>query len=493
MWRLRVTEKFNLGATQSGVDFVDVDVRADVPVYIDPQAIRSQSGDWIEECIHAIQTYFSALLDAVRSDDIPQIRRLIVPLMEPNETHLGVSTGKSRGRSLGSQTKAAELIENLRNSRAAQTGRLRDLEDAALLVVGVDRDIISDITTCIIREQLILYTQDQCKFHGIPMEQQDSGPMWDCDTSSWTDDYVDLPRADGDKLLLVPKSIVRLRLSVDTGKYYRGYIRPYYEDIELGKAASDFVRIINLKPAKRGGPKRTRRRVMKGKLDQHLGTNKTAVEAHTENFPQALDRYKDALESAGSRPLPDAEFHAHIRSRQESLTEILDEIKAVAPGNAGANGYHRSVAKFLTALFDTQLGNVRIEQKIHQGLKRIDITFDNVAGDGFFDWLRKNFSSAFVPVECKNYGKDVKNPEFDQIAMRFSPQRGQFGLLTCRSLADVDSATARAGTIAADGHGYVVVLTDDDLMTLARDAADSSAPYAYPLLRARFEALLGIG
>ncbi|MGY4720686.1 hypothetical protein [Naumannella huperziae] len=476
------------------MDFVDVDTTADIPVYIDPQAIRLQTGDWADECILSIQTYFAALLGAVRRDDIARIKELIVPLQEPNETHLGESIGRSRGRSLGSQKKADELISNLRSSRAAQTGRLRDLEDAALFVAGVDRDVISDMTTCIIREQLILYTQDQCRFHSIPMELQDSGPMWDSGASTWMDAYVDLPRAGENKLLLVPKSIVRLRLSVDTGRYYRGYLRPYYEDIELSKPSSEFVRTVKQRPrAKRGGAEGTTRRVMKGKLDKHLGKNKAAIEAHTERFPQALRAYKRDLDAEGSTPLPDSTIHGRTNSGQESLADLLDEIKAVAPGHAGANNYHRSVAKFLTALFDTQLGNERIEQHIHGGLKRIDITYDNVAGEGFFHWLRKNYRSALVPVECKNYRSDVNNPEFDQLALRFSPHRGQFGLLVCRSLQDIAAANARAASIAHDGHGYVIVLTDDDLGTLAEAAADPSAPYDYPLLRAKFEVLLGIG
>lgn len=109
----------------------------------------------------------------------------------------------------------------------------------------------------------------------------------------------------------------------------------------------------------------------------------------------------------------------------ENLRDVLDEIRAVAPGKPGATPYHRAVAKLLAGLFSLSLGNGRIETPIHNAMKRIDITYDNVAMGGFFHWVALHYPAATVVVECKNYGKDAANPEFDQIAMRFSPNHGR--------------------------------------------------------------------
>jgi hypothetical protein len=38
---MRVSEEFNLGRTQPSLEFVDVDVCGDTPVYVDPRALRS--------------------------------------------------------------------------------------------------------------------------------------------------------------------------------------------------------------------------------------------------------------------------------------------------------------------------------------------------------------------------------------------------------------------------------------------------------------------
>lgn len=480
----RVTDFYNLGATQGGVDFVDVDVNGDVPVYIDPTAIRNQSGDWAEKCVESLQSFFSELLSAIKTDDKKRLEALIYPLREPNETHLGDSQGKSQGTGLGSAKKATELIDSLRGSGAVASGFLTDLEDSALMVEGIDKDIVSDITTCVIRRQLIAYTQQQCKFHGIQTESQDSGPIWDSSKRVWTSVQVMLPRAGGDKLLLVPKSIVRVRLTVDKGRYYRGYLRPYFEAEVLANPKAGLVRTL----------KSGRIEVLKGKLDDELGTTKPDIVRNSQTYPQAITEYKDNLESEDTGPLTDELLAEKVGASIESLRDVLAEIRAVSPGKAGATPYHHGVAKLLTGLFSLSLGNERIETPLHNGMKRIDITYDNVARGGFFHWVGLHKPAATVVVECKNYGKDASNPEFDQIAMRFSPDRGRVGILACRAFEDKKKALARARAIAADDHGYVIVLDDDDFERLIDDYEAAGTVIfdrmRHPLLRERFDGLL---
>ncbi len=480
----RLTGYFDLDMTQGSVDFVDVDVDGDVPVYIDPTAIRHQAGIWAEACVASLQSFFGCLISAIKADDRTRLEDLIFPLVEPNETHLGNSQGQPRGRSLGSRVKADELISTLRKSKAVESGFLRDLEDSALMVEGIDKDIISDITTCVIRRQLIEYTQQQCNFHGISMDLQESGPIWDIGVERWVTDVVELPRASDNKLLLVPKSIVRARLTTDKGRYYRGYLRPYFEDEVLANPKVGLVRVLKNKTMK----------VILGALDAELGTSKPDIISNTEKHPEALDQYRGSLRSEDSGPFPDEILAERIGAEVENLRDLLGEMRSVSPGTAGANLYHRCVARLMTAIFNMSLGNQKIERCIHNGMKRIDITYDNIARHGFFDWLARHFQASTVVVECKNYGHDAGNPEFDQLAMRFAPNRGRFGILACRAFEDKERALARAKAIATDGNGFVIVLDDDDFERMVDDLEAAGRNFdrrlAYPLLRERWAALV---
>ena len=144
----------------------------------------------------------------------------------------------------------------------------------------------------------------------------------------------------------------------------------------------------------------------------------------------------------------------------------------------------------LSALFYPALTYPRVQTPIHEGRKRIDITFTNMAQAGFFSWVKDNYGAPYVFIECKNYAGDPANPELDQLAGRFSPHRGRFGLLVCRRLEVAALFRARCCDTAHDNRGFIVALDDDDLRQLV-EAAKTGDPYAeLPYLRARFDELV---
>ncbi|QII02871.1 DUF3597 domain-containing protein [Rhodococcoides fascians A21d2] len=481
---MRISEMYHLGVTQGGLDFVDIDPTTDTPAYIDPKAISLQRGQWSTSCQAMLQSFFDYLLKTIRDGTSSEIRDLVKSLSEPNETHLGQSKFESKGRGLGGGRRSIEVIEALRQSKAGTSGLLRDLEDTVLFIPGIGRDIVSDMTTNIIRGQLILYTQNMCDHYQIPMETQHSGLIWDHIAKKWKEADVLLPRSDDKKLLLVPKSIVRFKSITSKDAYYRDYLRPVYEDLELHKSASDLVETL------KGG----RKRVLKGKLDQLLGTSKPEIAANSIPHPSALDAYKLSITPQSAPPPSEAEFTAATGSPQVDVQELLNAVGAIAPGRSGATSYHRAIVDLLNALFDTSLGNERIEKEIHGGRKRIDITYDNIETHGFFSWIAQHYSAATIVVECKNYSGEIANNEFDQLTGRFSPDRGQVGILVCRSIKNRKLAEDRCRDSAKDKRGYCLILTDDDLAEVVKlHTADKISLREYkqhPLLRKQFDYLI---
>lgn len=481
---MRVSEQFHLASSQPSLDFVDVETSTDLTAFIDPRAIRLQKGPFAEHAQALLTTFFSALLDALSQNQPEEAARLMAHLGEPNETHLGFSCGRSRGRGLGG-VGAKRVLEYLTRSRASQTGLLEDLEDSALLVPKIGKDVTSDIATHVLRQALIDYTQRTCQELGIPLEEQFAGPIWSADTLGWTDSFAYLPRsAEGQLLLLVPKVIVRHSPIFDKDKYWRDYLAPSMESEEM-RLGTELVRTL----------KNGLRYVAKEELKEKYGNDKPATVEQTERFPQALDHYRSV---AGiGRAVPDHPDITKITNTPPVDYEgLFRAVQAIGRGRDGATWYHRAVKDLLAALFFPALSNCRIEEEIHEGRKRIDIAFDNVADLGFFRWVGKHYGAPTVPVECKNYSRDPANPELDQMIGRLSRDRGRLGIIVCRALDDKDLFRRRCRDTAKDGNGYILALDDADLRELVDASVDRDEPRSmaarleYTALRRQFGQLI---
>jgi len=473
---MRASEQFGLDRTQGELDFVDVDIYGDTRLYVDPRALRLLTTDWGLECVSLIQHFFRAVLEAIREGHDVYAQRLLSGLHEPNETHLGQSQGRAKGSGLGSGL-AEDIWEALSETDAATTGLLQDLEETALLVPGIDKDRVSDITTNIIREPLIRYTQAACEHYDIPItDGVASGPLWDQDGVTWHERFERLPTTDTGKLLLVPKAIVRKKLDYDRSEYLNHYLLTYLQNVEMA-AGSELVKLL-----KSGRP-----RVTKKAVGEKYGTGKQAIARWTREYPEALEHYREQKRTHVQSPLDHEDFFVEGIGRPPDLQVLLADVLAIQSGVDNANAYHKAIEKLLTALFYPGLTSPQIEYPIHDGRKRIDIAYANIAQRGFFEWLSKHHPSAMIFVECKNYAGDPANPELDQISGRFSPKRGKIGLLVCRSIADKARMTQRCRDTTNDDRGYVIALDDDDLKTIVEQFLNTGE---LRLLRERFDALI---
>ena len=476
---VRVSDHFHLGRTQPELDFVDVDVHGDVPLYVDPRAIRLLPTQWGQECVSLVQNYFHSIIDAIKRGDRPSALRLLAVLREPNETHLGLSRGRARGRGMGKHL-AQEVYSALEKSRAVESGLLTDLEDTILLVDGIDRDIVSDISTNIIRAPLIVYTQEVCGRYGIPTEDVDSGPLWDPNTRAWQSSrYVALPQVGGKRLLLVPKIIVRRKFDYDQEEYFQHYILAHLQEFELD-VKSELVQLL-----KNGGTRVTKKSVI-----EKYGRGKPLITRVTRDHPEVLAQYRSDRDGDPRRPLEHEDFTEEAETPPPNWDALVAAVLETAPGREAADTYHRAVEALLTALFYPALCHPQVEYPIHDGRKRIDITYTNTAQDGFFAWLAKHYPSSNVMVECKNYCGDPGNPELDQLSGRFAPNRGRIGLLVCRTFERRDLFVARCRDTAQDGRGFILALDDTDLRTLvtARRTMDHDALFTF--LKERFDQLV---
>lgn len=477
---MRVSRYFKLGRTQPSLDFVDVDVSNDTRLFISPRALMLLPSDWGSECVYLVQNFFETVLGHIKAGRQSQAEALLRSLREPNETHLGLSKGRSRGRALGNSS-AHDVWGALSRSDAARSGLLQDLEDTVLMVEGISVDIVSDMTTNIIREPLIYYTQQMCALYGIPIaEGVPSGPLWNPKARQWDGRFESLPVTSSGKVLLVPKVIVRQHLAYDAHEYYRHYLLEYLRAAELS-ANSALVELL----------KNKNRRVTKKALVDKYGAGKQAIVRETLKHPEVLDKYREAKNKKPHLPLGHEDI-AGIEGRQAEADwdALLADVRSTPVGTASATAYEKAVEALLTALFYPVLNFPNVQHEIHEGRKRIDISYTNMATEGFFQWIAAHYPSAMMFVECKNYGREVGNPELDQLSGRFSPSRGRVGLLVCRHFQDKQRFLQRCRDTATDGRGHIIALDDEDLATLVGTRKSNPAYQSWPLLRERFQALI---
>lgn len=485
---MRFTRYFKLkGHNQGTVDFVDIKLNGDVNLYVDPAALRHLKSDWGDSCTESVQDYFANVLDLIKRGDIAGSQSLLVR-HEPNDVRLGSSQGLPKGRSFG-EVKAKKVWEALSKSNAAKSGLLKDLEDAILLVDGVGPDLISDLTTDIIRPQLIAYTQEQCQNYGIPLSNNiPSGPLWDPQGKKWAAEYTELPTYRGKRIILVPKVIVRKRLHCDLEEYYSNYILDAL--IEEHKSANSALVHI-LKSPKRKGEKR----VYKTELRHHLAENRKerreVTREVTERHTELLKRYRDKRRRDRSTPLSPSDLSKATGAARPDLKALLAKVKAVAAGRSAAGDYHDAVFQLLNALFWPDLHDPVKEQDVTGGRGYVDIVYTNSGYGGFFGWLRDHgYHCPYVFVECKNYVGSLGNTEFNQLASRLNFRRGNVGILVCREDSDKGKSHDLCKSRMTADTKYMLVLDDADLTQLVDDASKSLDPGVFPLLRERFKKLV---
>ena len=289
------------------------------------------------------------------------------------------------------------------------------------------------------------------------MQSVPSGALWDVDTSTWIEDYVDLPVAGRQQILLVPKLAVRWTTLLTSAEYYDDFVIEFLRGRELVHPSLGLVKVL----------KSGERRVTKKSIKERFPFSKDFLLDFSQHNPEVLEEYKRAKSLQGNvtnagldQEFDDAAF-ANV---------LIGRLGHIRPGRESATQYHRFMKGALEFLFYPALTHPNVEVEIDEGRKRIDITFMNADREGFF-WRFPNITrrtAALIIVECKNYSRDVENPEVDQIAGRFADHRGWLGLLICRRNDDPQDLIARCRDAARNRREYIVPLDDNDITAMLR-------------------------
>ncbi len=443
---------FKLNKTQAELDFVDIPLDADIPLFVDPFALSVGASVFSGQCHELLVQFFEELLRAVRTNDLDRARELFLHFHEPNETHLGLSSGRPQGAGIGRQ-QAEQLLNAFSKSSAVATGLLTSLEECELMIDGIGSDKISDLTTNIIRVYLSDYTKEQCELLGIPTQTAALSPSFDGASLRWKSQYHQLPVWEKKPVLLVPKILVRRSHTYDAHDYYDNYVLDYLQQ-ELINSNDSLVHSL----------KNGKRVIYKKELRNRFPFSKSFLYDFSKDHPDILTRYRKDKTDNKTDP------EALISEDQEVkiALDLKDALKRVPAGDEKATLYHHLMMGIIELLFFPNLVHPKREQPIHDGRKRIDFVMQNAAQDGIFSQLHMTHKipCPYVMFECKNYTKDPANPEFDQLAGRFSERRGKVGFLCFRSTSDEALLIKRCQDTYNDGRGTILPLHDGMILQL---------------------------
>lgn len=223
-------------------------------------------------------------------------------------------------------------------------------------------------------------------------------------------------------------------------------------------------------------------RVYKTELKNAYPFSKDFLADFTRNHPQVLALYKNLASNESSLRNSDFDETFDESAFAQSLKARLIQIPR---GMIDASAYHSFMYGALTFLFYPNLVAPVKENEIHQGRKRVDIAYNNAAKSGFFyEVLSANQTRALrVLVECKNYSNELGNPEIDQMAGRFGPVRGKFGIICCREIFDTEDLAERCRDTALDDRGFIIVLDDVRINTMLDNINRGARPANDLILR----------
>jgi len=183
--------------------------------------------------------------------------------------------------------------------------------------------------------------------------------------------------------------------------------------------------------------------------------------------PKILEEYKSELRRTAVK-----NGKAQLETKRKILNSIERKniMNSIKCGRDDANRFHKIAYDNLIHIFGKRTSNPTMEKDINLGRKRIDIVFNNSGKKGFFKSLNTihHIKCPKIVVECKNYGKEIGNPEVDQISGRLNSRRGRFGIIVCRSINNKKRLLERCKDLVNDNGNHIIVLEDKDIIKLLK-------------------------
>lgn len=280
---MNISTYYKLRIKQSALDFVDVVLNDDNLLFVDPRKIEGSTlrrDQPIKDCLN---TFFGNLIISISSGNRVNALSLLSGIEEPKETRLGYGENSPNGKSAGAKIKL-DLIDAIMNNPVIKSKKVSSISDMTFFIPNLGIDRISDITTKVIKQFLIKFTQAQCRKLGIPMKSVLQTGIFNPATLTWDSGHVDLPVYDHngvDKpVIFIPKGFVSR--SQDANSNFNCFFR-FARNFVINSGNGKFVRNVP-----RNGKENS---ILAKDFDKTLGITKEELSKWVIEYPDLLSNY----------------------------------------------------------------------------------------------------------------------------------------------------------------------------------------------------------
>lgn len=393
--RPRLNDYYNIPLLQEEIDFAIPFLDEDIPLYIDPflmWKIPSMQDNGLHT---SIINSFNALGNIYLKGDDKKAIEILTHSSECNEIGLGTSRTRT-GKVIGAKT-ANDILSLFKLIPQINKQGVLHFEEIQLLVDGIGKDRISDISANLIKSFLVDYTIQQCANYQIPMIDC-TIPIFDNRKIRIIEEVVKLPvnPENNAPIIFVPKRWLRFSTWINYDDYYKNHYIPNIDN-ELEKLKYR-VEILD--------------------YNRH---NYAQIQSYIELKENRgiTDCFNDPL----FRQIP-------VTSAKSKLKSILN-LPTGKTDNADKK-YEDLMVQLLASLLYPHLDFAQEQSRVESGAQIRDLIFYNNKSVDFLNEIYNDYLSKQLVVELKNV-KSVEREHVNQLHRYLADQFGKFGIIFTRN------------------------------------------------------------
>ncbi len=421
--RPRINDYYGLPFLQEEVDFAIPFLDEDIPLFIDPFLLWKINSQQDNALHNSIVNSFNSLGNLYIKGNENESRNILIELSECNEVGLGNSRTRI-GKRIGAK-KADDILKLFEKIPQINKQGFQHFEEIQLLVDGISKDRISDISCSLIKSFLIDFTIDQSQNLKIPLEKC-TVKLFDYKTSKIFNEDTYLPINPNTKspIIFTPKRWLRYIPWISYDDYFQNY---YIKDVNKkydGKL--NRVQILNFNRA-----------------------NYDLIESYI------------SLKESNTKDLKNDPLFSQIPviSAKRKISRILK--LPTGKSNNADRQYEDLMVQTLASLLYPHLDFAQEQSRTESGSQIRDLIFYNNRSYDFLKDIYETYETKQIVIELKNV-KEVQREHINQLNRYLTEQFGRFGIIFTRNKPP-KSIYKNTIDLWAGQRRCIIILDDSDL------------------------------